>query len=300
VPDICRQSGDLAIAALADEQHGVVSRRQLLERGISPRSVQHRVEIGRLHLVHRGVYAVGRRNLTKHGRYMGAVLAVGDRAVLSHRSAADLWGLLPSDRRTIDVATPANARPRPGIRPHRTISLDVDETTAHHGIPTTTPARTLIDLAEIATRRELERALDQAEHRELLDLRDLQGGRIGAKRIRSRLRVHAPATTITNSNLEERFLALVDRAGLPRPHLNVPLALPDGTEIRADALWRTHHLVVELDGPQHARPRAARRDRSRDAQLQIAGFTIIRFTGRDIELDPDSVRAVLTTILRRP
>ena len=153
---------DAVIAALAERQHGVVARRQLVALGLSRREIERRIEQGRLHLLHAGVYAVGHRVLSPHGRWMAAVLAAGPDAVLSHRSAAALWGLRATSRTRIEVTAPRDLRPRKGLHPHCAVLPD-DERTIHQGIPVTTPARTLLDLAGVLERQALDRALDEAE-----------------------------------------------------------------------------------------------------------------------------------------
>ncbi|MBA2792436.1 MAG: type IV toxin-antitoxin system AbiEi family antitoxin domain-containing protein [Thermoleophilaceae bacterium] len=150
-----------AVWALARSQHFVVSRAQLIELGMHPQAIKHRVASGRLHPVHRGVYAVGRRELTRYGELMSAVLASGDRAVLSHRSAAGLWGL--GQRTGIEVTVPAGRTPkRPGIKVHRR-DLDPAQTTRRHNIPVTSVAQTLLDMASYLLKDDLERAVNEAD-----------------------------------------------------------------------------------------------------------------------------------------
>jgi hypothetical protein len=170
------RSVDQEIARVAARQHGVVATRQLAALGLSRSAVAARAAAGRLHRVHRGVYAVGYPRLSLHGRWMAAVLAAGPGAALSHASAAALWELRATAATRIDVSVRTNGgrQKRPGLRIHRTPSLHPEEVTEHHAIGTTTPARTLLDLASSLPRRALERALDQAEILELFDLRGLQ------------------------------------------------------------------------------------------------------------------------------
>src|SRR3954469_24186100 len=146
---------DALIAALADRQHGVVARRQLVALGLSARAIEHRLERGRLHLLHRGVYAVGHRVLSQRGWWMAAVLAAGPGAVLSHRSAAALWGIRPTARARIEVTTPKRLHSRPGLHAHCAV-LPPDEMTTYQGIPVTTAPRTLLDLAAVIPSNELD------------------------------------------------------------------------------------------------------------------------------------------------
>jgi hypothetical protein len=161
---------DQAVAELAARQHGVVATRQLAALGIAQRAVSHRVAAGRLHRIHHGVYAVGHRVLTRHGRWMAAVLAGGEGAVLSHASAAALWEIRYSASEYIDVSVRRSGRTkRAGLRIHRPRTLTPDETTTERGIPVTTPARTILDMAARLTDSRLEHLLDQAEIQELTD-----------------------------------------------------------------------------------------------------------------------------------
>jgi len=165
VPDIDGQhrsrAGDAAVAALADEQHGVVARRQLQALGLALDAIDHRVEQRRLHVLHRGVYAVGHRSLTRSGYWMAAVLACGDGAVVSHRTAAALWGISDTARAAIEITAPRERR-RPGIDVHH-VRLRADKTTVHRGVPVTTAARTLLDLAAVLDEQRLARAAERAE-----------------------------------------------------------------------------------------------------------------------------------------
>jgi hypothetical protein len=162
-----RASGvDRAIGALAERQHGVVSRRQLLELGVDRGAIVHRLKLARLRPVHRGIYTIGHRLLTQHGRWMAAVLAYGPHAVLSHRAAAALWGMRGGTR--VEVTVPSGLQGRDGIQVYRA-KLPADERTTHRGIPTTTVPRTLLDLSAVVTKRHLRGALREAEHLRLSD-----------------------------------------------------------------------------------------------------------------------------------
>ena len=293
---------DHRIAALATAQHGVVSRPQLLTAGLSARAIERRVEHGRLHLRYRGVYAVGHAHLTERGRWMAAVLAAGGAAVLSHRSAARLWGLRVSERK-IEVTAPKDRR-RAGLKIH-VAALPADEVTTTDGIPTTTAARTLLDLAAVATPLTLERALHEAERLQLADATPLAPllhrypRRPGTPALRAILATHGLGDDVTDSALEDAFLAFLDHHGLPRPQLNRWLKIgPDW--IRADALYPDRRLIIELDGRRtHHTTAAFERDRSRDRRLKVLGWEVIRVTWRELHVNRDELagdlRALLTT-----
>src|SRR4051794_37180699 len=170
-----RQPSGSRLWALAKKQHGVVARSQLLSLGFSSDSINHRLAKGRLHRVFRGVYAIGRPELSRHGRWMAAVLNCGSDAVLSYETAAALWEIRPKRRGDIAVSVPAcgGRRQRAGIRLHRR-ALSADDLTQHYGIPVTTPARTLLDLATRLSHRELEAAVNEADRRDLIDPEELR------------------------------------------------------------------------------------------------------------------------------
>src|SRR4051812_20262121 len=287
---------DRRIAALAQRQHGVVARGQLRRIGLSDHAIDRRLAAGRLHALHRGVDAVGHPLLSRHGVWMAAVLACGPDAVLSHAAAAALWELRASGPVRIDVTVPAaGGRTRPPLRGHRTATLRPEERGAHRGIPVTTPARTLLDLAPSLTRRQLERALDQSEVLRLFDLSSLDAliashaGERGVARLRVALQRHTAGTTLTKSELEERFLSLCDDAGIARPKVNT---IVEGLEV--DFHFPHHRLIVETDGWEFHRGRAAfENDRRRDAALARAGYRTLRFTHRQITTAPDEVARTL-------
>jgi very-short-patch-repair endonuclease/predicted transcriptional regulator of viral defense system len=277
---------DAEIAALAMRQHGVVERGQLAALGLGRGAIAHRVAAGRLHRVHRGVYAVGHPILTANGHRMAAVLACGPGAALSHASAAALWGIRPTNATRIDVSVRERGgrAKRQRIRVHRATGLRADEVTTDQAIRVTTPARTLLDLASSLPRRALERALDQAEVLELFDLTALSAvvraheRERGAGALSRALEHHTAGTTLTKSTLEELMLAICEEHGLPRPKVN---AWVEGLEV--DFLFAAQRLVVEADSYQFHRSRAAfERDRERDAILARAGHRTLRFTHRQM------------------
>lgn len=289
---------DAEIAALADAQYGIVSRGQLLELGVTRRGVEHRLAVGRLHPLHRGIYAVGHRVLPAKGHWMAGVLAGGPGAVLSHRSAAALWNIRPTARARIDVTVGRNKRPRPGIEFHRT-ELPQDEKTTHEGIPVTTVARTLVDLAATLDRARLEKALAQAEIQRLHTGLPLNAAvrrhatRPGVKSLAAALEDTRWTANITRSELEDRFLAFLDAHNLRRPETNV---LIEGLEV--DCVWRDKRVIVELDGrATHGTRQAFERDRQRDRILQAAGWRVIRLTWRQLTRDGEAVERDLRGLL---
>ena len=290
---------DRVVAQLAAGQYGVVSRAQLRGLGLSESAIARRVEAGRLHRVHAGVYAVGHPLLSVRGGWLAAVLACGLGAALSHASAAALWGIRRSDAVIVDVIVPrTGARSRPGLRIHRPRALPSEETTTRDRIDVTTPARTLLDLAPTLKERELHRALDEAEIRELTDYAVLSAmaaahpGHRGSGKLARALGEHYAGTTLTRSELEERFLALCRTHGVPRPAVNVHVGM-----LEVDFLFR-ERVVVETDGWRfHGHRAAFERDRRRDAELTRAGYRVLRFTHRQIVTDPPAVAATVAAAL---
>ena len=279
---------DAEIAALAGCQHGVVTRSQLLALGMGDGAISRIARAGRLHRLYRGVFAVGHTVLTVEGRWMAATLATG--GVLSHATAAAAWDLRPSSAGTIYVTVPGDPgrRRRAGVKVHRSRTLEARDVVRHRGIPITTPARTIIDLARMLKGRPLEQLLDRAEHRNLVDFADLQRGPIptSLQAVLSRY----TATTPTRSELEERFLQLCDDHGIPRPQTNLII---EGHEV--DFVWRDKRLIVEVDGyAYHRSPTAFEADRERDVTLALAGWQVRRFTWTQITQRPGWVaRAVI-------
>lgn len=296
------REGERAVAELAVRQHGVVARRQLGELGLGRRAIDHRVETGRLHVIFRGVYAVGHPGLSPDGHRMAAVLAGGEEAVLSHRSAAVLWGIRASGARAHELAVPAPRRSRPRLIQRR-CNLASDEVTDVRGTPVTTVPRTLLDLAVVLGRRELRRALHEAEVRRLWDAVSLStmverhAGRRGAGVLRALLAEGEIGTRMTRSELEARFLQLVTDTRLPAPRSNLRLPL-GGEAVEVDFAWPEHRLVAELDGhATHATRAGFERDRQRDRALAATGWRVVRITWRQLRDEPDQVIADLATML---
>jgi very-short-patch-repair endonuclease len=295
---------DGEIAALAGRQHGVVARRQIAALGAGPSAIDRRLELGRLHLLHRGVYAVGHRVVSREGRWMAAVLALGPGAVVSHRSAAALWGIRPTSRGRIEVTVPGPRRSRTTLEVHRA-RLAADEVTTERGIPVTAPNRTLLDLAAVLDATQVERAINEAEFLRVTDPTSLDAllerhpRRRGARALRQILAAQAIGATVTRSELERRFLRLLDEAGLPRPEVNASLQIATDRWIEADFLWRPQHLIAELDGhASHATTAGFERDRARDRALQAAGWRVIRITWRQLHEEPAAVARDLERLLK--
>lgn len=265
---------DREIAALAGRQYGVVARRQLVELDLSEDAIDRRLHAGRLHRLHRGVYAVGHTVLTVEGRWMAATLAT--QGVLSHATAAAAWELRPLAGGPIHVTAPRHRTSPAGLRIHRSRTLTPHDITAHRNLPVTTPARTIIDLARLVEGRPLEQAVDRAEHRRLVDFAELRTRPI-PRALQAVLSLYT-AGTPTRSELEERFLALCDAHGIPRPQTNVHI---EGYEV--DFVWRDRRLIVEVDGYVHHRsPTQFELDRERDVRLTTKGWTVLRFTWAQI------------------
>jgi predicted transcriptional regulator of viral defense system len=286
-----RSSAARLVARAAAEQRSLVTRGQLVTLGLPPTRIDSWLRDGRLYRVHDGVYAVGHPALTREGRWLAAVLACGAGAVLSHRSAAALWGLIPGDGAAVDVTTTSSRRPRPGIAVHRT-RCPVPAT-EQRGLPATTLSRTLIDLAATFTRANLERALGEAELVPAFDEADLHravaehAGRRGVRRLADVLSAHEGEIGVPRNVLERRFLKICRAAGLPRPEANRTLL---GHQI--DFLWRAERVTVETDGRSvHARRAAFARDRLRDRELQLAGYLVLRFTYTEVMRRPAVVTA---------
>ena len=294
---------DVLISRLAERQHGVVALPQLQSLGLSPRAVRDRVSAGRLVRIHRAVYAVGHARLTLRGQWMAAVLAYGPRAVLSHRSAAALIGIRPDNRPKIDITLPsASGKARTGIDVHRSTTLQPADVTGVDGIPCTALPRTLLDLAEVTDRQGLERAISQAEVLRIFDLRAVvdvlsrAAGRRGAGVLRDVIAQYE-GPTLTEEELEERFFALCRSAALPKPAVNEWIALGGGIAYKADFLWRAERLIVETDGwGSHGTRQAFENDRRRDRRLSVAGWTVVRFTWRDVEREPEEVTETLARL----
>lgn len=265
-------TGDAAVARIASRQHGVVTSAQLAQAGIDKDGVAWRIRSGRLHRLHRGVYAVGHRSLSRRGRWLAAVLAAGDGAVLSHTSAAALWEFLRPIQGPIHVFVGAAVRrvSRPGLRIHRSRTLSPSHITHRHGIAVTTPARTIEDIRGTIDPYLFRRALRQAE---------LAGHRVP----------HLSTTKRSRSDLELLFLALCEEHDLPRPLVNHRVY-----GYRVDFFFADHRLAVETDSWEYHRGSVALEDdHARDLALRAHGVAARRYTGDQLERKPEAVVADL-------
>lgn len=281
---------DAEIGAVASRQGGRISRSQLLWLGTSSSAIGRRVESASLIPEWPGVYRVGHTAETGDGRWWGALLLGGDEAGLSHRSGAEARGLLPPRSSLIHVTGPRQLADRAHLRFHRgepaLERLD--------GLPVVSVGQVLVGLARGGRRRDVERALDEAAAQGVLDMGELP------ERLPRLLRValedHHIGSTVTASELEERFLCLVDRHRLPRPECNADLLLPDGSHVKVDALWRRERVAAELQSWRHHRTRFES-DHRRRTVLELAGYATPAFTWRMVLRDEGLVAAGLRRAL---
>lgn len=276
-----------------------MTRRQLLRIGLSSAAIARRVAAGRLHPVHRGVYAVGHPLLTRRGRELAAVMACGPDAVLSHQSAAALLGLM-SWGGPVHVTAPRSRGPRRRTVVHRSRGLHADEITSANGLPCTSWARTLLDLGAVLPLPRLVRALEASvieehyDHPHLLAVLGRSSGHHGAGNLRKAIaRGHHLDPARTRSALEEAFLDLVRRSSheLPAPRMNAWLVLGEAEAFEIDALWSDERVAIELDGRRyHSHARALQGDAARDAALRRHGYRVLRLTWWDVTLRPAVTR----------
>lgn len=292
-----RTSPDDLIRGLASRQHGVVARHQLAAAGVPVHVIDYRVRSGELSCLHRGVYRAG-PVAAPYERHMAAVLACGGAGMLSHRSAAELLRLpLDSAARAVEVSVLRGYRaPSDELRIHRVARKP--EMTRVEGIPVTTVARTLLDVAGCCTEREAEQAVAYALRQRLVSgatlrrLLERHPTRRGARLLRALIE-SAGGPVLTRSQAEELLLALVRRGGLPVPEVNVRIG---GLEV--DFLWRAARLVVEVDGyAYHSSVRAFEKDRMRDAALLGLGYRVLRVTWRQLTGQPEAVLVRLAQLL---
>jgi very-short-patch-repair endonuclease len=267
---------DREIATLAARQYGVVTRPQLAALGLGPGAIDHRLGTGRLYRLHRGVYAVGHVAPRREARWLAAVLACGDGALLSHRSAAALWGMRAAEGPHPDVTVPHGRRcALPAIAVHHCRLVAADRA-SHSRVPVTTPARTLVDLAFVLSADELARTLREAQFLRIFNLAET---RDALERRPSRaLRALLDDLAVTQSALEDRLLAVCDRYGIPRP-----LTQQVVVGRRVDFLWAHERVIVETDGWQaHGTATAFQSDRASTNALLLAGYVVLRFTHADV------------------
>jgi very-short-patch-repair endonuclease len=289
------------MAALAGQQHGVVSRWQLLELGMSCDQIQDRATGSRLHRLHRGVYAVGHRKLTLKGIWMAAVLACGPESLLSHRPALALWDLRRRETGLIDVTVPSQTGRRgpTGLRMHKSALLTGVDAAVVDGIPVTSLAWTLVDFAGIAQRQQVRSVLETLERRgdyiggELDELLQRAPSRKGVRTLRLAIADLTGPAPWLQSELEEFFRELIRDSDLPDYEAN---AMVEGMLV--DALWRRERLIVELDGfAFHKSRRPFEEDRRRDAKLQIMGYRVLRITQWRLTHEPEAVLADIRALL---
>jgi very-short-patch-repair endonuclease len=270
---------------MARRQGGVLSRAQMLAAGIPDGAIERRVASGLLLPVHRGVYAVGYRELRRDGAWHAAALACGDRAAISHADAGASWGITGMTSGAVSVTAPGSSgrRPRRGIHLHRA-PLPPGDVFVRDGLRVTGPARSLLDLAALLSPRELERALDEAHYLNRVSSRTLtetlarNRGRPGAAALRALLAHHELGTTRTESALEERFLRAVRAAGLSEPRCQEWIG-----PYRVDFLWPAERVIAEVDGPAHRRRRRQAADAARDAELERRNYEVVRVDEAEIE-----------------
>jgi very-short-patch-repair endonuclease len=276
--------------ALVRRQHGVITREQLLALGFSAKAIRHRVSAGRLHPVMRGVYAVGRPELTQKGRWIAAVLACGPGAVLSHESAAALWGIRKPRSGPIHVSVPASRRARhKGIVVHRRTKIAA---TVKDNIPLTSPTATLIDLAAQLTGRQLEAAVNEADALDLATPAEVRAAAEQARNAKLKRLLDRHTFRLTDSELERWFLRIVRKTGLPMPQTQRHV-----DDFRTDFYFADLDLVVEADSLRyHRTPSQQAKDRLRDQEHAAAGRSHIRFTHTQIRYDAKHVETILLRV----
>jgi Protein of unknown function (DUF559) len=294
---------EVGLAALATRQHGVASHEQLLALGFDIQWIERRLAEGRIAAIHRNVYSVGHRRVPRRGYWWAAVLAYGPDAVLSHQTAAALWGLQRPRRGPIHVNAGCGrqgVRRREGIWIHR-CKLAPEDRGRREGMPVTTVARTLFDLAEVAPFDSLKKAAEEADRLKLLRVPQLERvcergrGRRSLKPVRRLLAELGPPDE-GRSPLEIRFANFLCAHSIAPPVQNVHVL-----DHEVDALWPDAKLIVELDSWEHHGHRAAfERDRARDPKLLLAGYRTVRVTHRRLDIEPETVAAELRALLAQP
>jgi predicted transcriptional regulator of viral defense system len=274
---------------MASRQYGVISVGQLIALGLSKDQVSREVSIGRLHRVHRGVYAVGHSALSQHGKCLAAVLSCGEGALLSHCSAAWLWGLTARWRPVTEVTATSPIETRRAIKVHSARALQPEDCATFERVPVTAIPRTLLDFAAIDPKF-LGAAIERAYRRDLLDLDAIDRllirswGFRGVARLRAAVEIYR-VKAFTRSRLERSFLSVIRRAGLRQPSMNLFVA---GFEL--DAYWPIERFAVELDTyDHHGDPVAFELDRRRQEDLKLAGIEMVRITGARMDREPDAI-----------
>ena len=294
---------DVGIAELAARQHGIVAWRQLRELGLGKASIALRVKQKRLHRLQPAVYAVGHPIVSPQGWWTAAVLSSGPQAVLSHRSAAALWGLRGYSERRVEVTTPHKSTSSRLVQRHRS-PVPEDEIAVEDGIPVTTVPRTIFDLAAVESADVVQNLLREAEFRRLWDrlslwdLLERYPGKRGVRAVRIALgRLESEPAGRKRSRLEERFAPFLRLHSLPLPRFNDWIVL-EGKRYQVDCHWPDTDQIVELDGWEAHRTRTAfREDRARDRRLRVAGYSVTHLTWNQLDDEPDEIAADLRAIL---
>ena len=295
------RSADVRLAELAGSQHGVISYAQLTALGFTKHAISRRLIAGRLHRLHRGVYAAGHDAVTSKGRDLAAVLSCGAEALLSHRSAAFRW-VFVRHAPQYEVTVSGCRLRRPGIIVRDTASLAPEDRAVVDAIPVTSPARTLVDLAEVLTERRLADAIHEAEVQRLFDLTKIERalkrvpGRSGRYKLERVLAAYDGGPPMTRSEAERRFLRLCEVHSVPRPQTNVLVGVYE-----VDFHWPSAKLVVEVDGgANHHTRKAFHADRRRDRALAAEGVQVLRVTWPDLDDDGGLARELLRVLRERP
>jgi hypothetical protein len=284
-------------------RHNVITTDELLALELSHSDIGYRLDIGRLHRKYKEVFAVGRPDLTLNGEFLAAVLACGPKATLSHMSALRKWGLRGGGTYRVDVTAPRSIKPKPGIRLHRPLSLDALATTEIDGIPITSVAQTLLDVAAPSYRLNVGKLLHEAEVQQLLDMRavwNVLACNPRAPGARCLDRASREEVPFTRSELEDAALSLFRSFAVPEPETNEWVW--DGEKlVEVDFLWRRFGLIVEVDGARYHSTRWRRRqDAAKTAALRAQGWTVIRFADVEINGTPAQVAATVLTAVSGP
>jgi very-short-patch-repair endonuclease len=279
-----------AVRAIASDQHGIITRPQLLATGVRSSTIHRALHSGRLHLVYRGVYStLAPELLTEDGLLIAAVSAAGHGALLSHGTAAWRWHIIPAPPTTVELSVPRPRAGHKGLTLHETARLQSTDITTNPPFRTTTVARTLLDLAVTYQQAPLLRALAEAEFHHNLrpaDIeRTLRRGHPGSANLRRALKAHTPSHGTVRSNLERRFRRLLIRHGIELPLRNQPVG-----PYTVDCLWPDRRVAVELDGRQHERPHQADEDDARDLWLRANRYVTRRYGGAQVDARPHAVR----------
>lgn len=296
-----RAGGDREVTRIAEVQRGLIHRRQLIQAGIGHDGIQHRLRGGRLHKLYRSVYVVGRPRLEPLAAAMAAVMQADGNGVLSHRTSGAIWGMVDAPESPIELTVAGNGlRSRRGLIVRRVNSLSAADVRIRKGLPVTSPARTLLDLAAVLTIDELESALAIARRRKLATDAEIRAAIDRARHSKgvATLRMLLSDGThprLTRSAYERKLLKLVNAAQLPEP---IPNAKVEGIEV--DLYWPKQRLIVEFDSVAfHSDRKAFERDRLRDQKLIAAGYRVLRITARQLDTTPEAVIARVAQALAR-